>query len=125
MQPTILLVDDEKKYCEVVGELLEAYGFEVLYAYDAGDALFRLKASMPDLILMDVMMPEVDGLTLIGRLRISDEWARVPILVVSAKSQDRDREAALGAGANAFLPKPFTEEKLRNAIAEFFPKVLH
>lgn len=120
-QPNILIVDDEEAYCEVVGELLEANGFQVHIAHDAGDALFRLKQVTPDLILMDIMMPEVDGLTLIGRLRLSQDWARIPIIVISAKAMPEDRTAALGAGANSFLPKPFTAQKLRSAIDEYIP----
>lgn len=112
----ILIVDDEKEYCQVVGDLLARDGFEVSMAYDAGDALFRLKAARPDLILMDIMMPEIDGLSLIGRLRLTAEWADIPIIVISAKSRPTDRMAAIGAGANGFLPKPFTADMLRAAI---------
>lgn len=119
MEPRkILIVDDEKQYCHIVGDLLARYGYEVSMAYDAGDALFRLKASRPDLILMDIMMPDIDGLSLIGRLRLTAEWAEIPILVISAKSLPCDRAAAIGAGANRFLPKPFTAAMLKDAIEE-------
>ena len=117
----ILIVDDEKAYCRVVGELLAEYGYDVSVAYDAGDALFRLKNTHPDLILMDVMMPQIDGLSLIGRLRLSEPWGKIPIIVVSAKAQPADRIAAIGAGANGFLPKPFTANMLRTTIEQHLP----
>jgi CheY-like chemotaxis protein len=70
---------------------------------------------------MDVMMPQIDGLSLIGRLRLTEDWGRIPIVVVSAKSQPVDRVAAIGAGANGFLAKPFTAQMLRAAIEEYVP----
>lgn len=121
LQPTILIVDDEKAYCEVLREVLEVQGYHVELAYDAGDALFRLRERKPDLILMDVMMPEIDGLSLMGRLRLNDDWARIPIVVVSAKASSIDRDVALASGANGFLAKPFTVEMLRAALAEHLP----
>lgn len=119
--PQILIVDDERDYCRVMAEVLMEYGYEVSVAHDAGDALFRLKNTHPDLILMDVMMPQIDGLSLIGRLRLTEDWGRIPIVVVSAKSQPVDRVAAIGAGANGFLAKPFTAQMLRAAIEEYVP----
>ena len=84
VRPNILIVDDEKQYCTVISDLLKSYGCDVHVANDAGDALFRLKNSIPDLILMDIMMPEIDGLTLIGRLRLMDKWSKIPIIAISA-----------------------------------------
>ncbi len=120
-RPTILIVDDEKQYCTVISDVLKSYGCDVYVANDAGDALFRLKNYVPDLILMDVMMPEIDGLTLIGRLRLMDEWSKIPIIVISAKTLPADRMAAIGAGANSFLPKPFTADMLKGALREYVP----
>ena len=121
VRPNILIVDDEKQYCTVISDLLKSYGCDVHVANDAGDALFRLKNSVPDLILMDIMMPEIDGLTLIGRLRLMDKWSKIPIIAISAKTQPADRMAAIGARANSFLPKPFTTDMLKGALREYVP----
>jgi len=98
---------------------LEKYGMEAHTAYDAGDALFRIRATKPDLILMDLKMPQMDGLSLIDRLRSEQEWQKIPIVVVSARTGKEYQEAALEAGANRFLAKPFSSAELIEVLTEF------
>ncbi len=112
----IMVVDDEPDFCAVVGELLRRANMEVHKAYSVEEALALLKEITPDLILADVMMPETDGLVLIRRLRSHPQWKRIPTIVVSARVRYSDRSAALRAGADAFLPKPFSIRELRAAI---------
>lgn len=119
LKPVILIVDDERLYVDLLGELLEKYGLEAHTAYDAGDALFRLRAKKPDLILMDLKMPQMDGLSLIDRLRSERKWQQIPIIVVSAKTGREDQQAALDAGANRFLSKPFSSNELKSVLGEF------
>ena len=119
LKPVILIVDDERPYVDLLGELLEKYGLEAQTAYDAGDALFRLRAKKPDLILMDLKMPQMDGLSLIDRLRSNRKWQKIPIFVVSAKTGREDQKSALDAGANRFLTKPFSSNDLRTVLREF------
>jgi CheY-like chemotaxis protein len=119
LQPVILIVDDERPYVDLLGELLERYGLEVYTAYDAGDALFRLRAKKPDLILLDLKMPQMDGLSFMNQLRSKAKWSKIPIVVVSAKTAKEDQKAALEAGADRFLPKPFSSEDLRRVLGEF------
>ena len=119
LQPVILIVDDERPYVDLLGELLGRYGLEVHTAYDAGDALFRLRAKKPDLILLDLKMPQMDGLSFIDQLRSKSRWSKIPIVVVSAKTAKEDQKAALEAGANRFLPKPFSSEDLKKVLGEF------
>ena len=119
LKPVILIVDDERPYVDLLGELLEKYGLEAQTAYDAGDALFRLRAKKPDLILMDLKMPQMDGLSLIDRLRSNRKWQKIPIIVVSAKTGREDQKAALDAGANRFLSKPFSSKDLKSVLGEF------
>jgi len=119
LKPVILIVDDERPYVDLLGELLEKYGLEAQTAYDAGDALFRLRAKKPDLILMDLKMPQMDGLSLIDRLRSNRKWQKIPIIVVSAKTGREDQKAALDAGANRFLTKPFSSKDLFSMLGEF------
>ncbi len=70
-------------------------------------------------MLLDIMMPEIDGLTVIRRIRSRPDWIDIPVIVVSAKVLSEDRSAALNAGANAFLPKPFSAHDLRVALRPF------
>jgi DNA-binding response OmpR family regulator len=116
-KPVILLIDDERAYAEVIRDALTAYGIDVRLAHNAMEALEAYQDKVPDLILLDVMMPEVDGLTLLKWLREHSEKDRVPIHIVSAKAQEKDRDAALKAGADGFMAKPFTIEELKELIA--------
>ena len=115
----ILVVDDEIIYCDVITDILESYGFVTHVAYSAVDALTLLESVTPNLMLLDVMMPEIDGLTVIRRIRSHPDWIDIPIIVVSAKVLSEDRSAAFDAGANAFLPKPFSAHDLRVALRPF------
>ncbi len=115
-RPVILLIDDEIGYARVVQEALQPLGLEVLIATNATEALFVYQQVNPSMILLDVMMPEIDGLTLLRWLREHSEQKRIPIHVVSAKSTPADQRAAIKAGADGFLAKPFTFDELRQVI---------
>ena len=120
-KPIILLIDDEKPYAKVIKEALEFNGVEVLLAHNAMDALNLFQQVTPDLILLDVMLPEVDGLSLLRWIREHSENENLPIHVVSAKAQADDRKAAIAAGANGFLAKPFTVQEMRDVIGQYVP----
>ena len=78
-----------------------------------------MRAIKPDVILMDLKMPQMDGLSLIDRLRSERKWRKIPIVVVSARTAKEDQEAALEAGANRFLTKPFSSAELIEVLTEF------
>jgi CheY-like chemotaxis protein len=120
-KPVILLIDDEKAYAEVIKEALTPMGIEAHIACNAMEAMLVMQQTTPDLILLDVMMPEVDGLTLLRWLRENSRGKRMPIHIVSAKARPEDREAALQAGADGFLAKPFTMQDLKKTLAEYLP----
>jgi DNA-binding response OmpR family regulator len=120
-RPVILLIDDEIGYARVVQEALQPMGLEVLIATNATEALLLYQQVNPSMILLDVMMPEIDGLTLLRWLREHSEQKRIPIHVVSAKSTPADQKAALKAGADGFLAKPFTFDELRQLILAHLP----
>jgi two-component system OmpR family response regulator len=120
-KPTVLLIDDEKPYAEIIKSVLESLGIDVLIACDSKEALNYLQQIIPDLILLDVMMPDVDGLTLLRWLREHSEQDDIPIHVVSAKAMTEDREAALSAGADGFLAKPFDINDLRDLVGRYLP----
>jgi DNA-binding response OmpR family regulator len=119
MQETILVIDDEQSFCEVVAEILINDGYNVYKAFSASQAEKILKDVDPELIILDIMMPDTDGLTLVRRLRASKRFADTPIIVSSAKYLQEDRSAAIESGANAFLSKPFSATDLRKSIEEF------
>jgi CheY-like chemotaxis protein len=118
----VLIVDDEIAFAAVMREVLDAFGLDVSVAHNARDALRRIRQAAPDLMLIDVMMPEVDGLSLIRRIQKEPAWLQIPIVVISARSGMGDRNEAMFAGADGFLGKPFTSEELRAALRPFLPQ---
>ncbi len=114
---TILVIDDEEAFCDVVCEILEASGYLPLHAHTAAQAIEILRDQTPDLILSDVMMPDIDGLTFIRQLRANPKWSDIPIIVVSAKASAADQDAARSVGADGYLVKPFSTVDLETTIA--------
>ncbi|HET7011278.1 MAG TPA: response regulator [Anaerolineales bacterium] len=118
----VLVVDDEIAFAAVMREVLDAFGLDVHVAHNARDAIRRIRHEPPDLMLIDVMMPEVDGLSLIRRIQKEQAWVNIPIVVISARAGSQDRNEAMFAGADGFLGKPFTSEELRAALRPFLPQ---
>jgi len=115
---TILVVDDEQPFCEVVAEILTTFGYPVLKAFNATQALEVLESVTPVLIILDIMMPDVDGLTLVRRFRADPRLSKIPVIMSSAKYLMEDRAEAINAGASAYLTKPFSAAELRSSIVE-------
>jgi len=105
----ILVVDDEKKIVENCRLYLEHAGFEVIPAYNGEQALAEARESRPDLIVLDLMLPRVDGLEVCRRLRAESQ---VPILMLTARSTEEDKILGLGLGADDYLTKPFSPREL-------------
>jgi DNA-binding response OmpR family regulator len=117
----IFVIDDDTSFCAIMKEFLKGDGFEVYLAYDVPHALRLLEVFKPDLILADIMMPDIDGLWLIQNLRSKPIWADIPTIVVSARTLPEERTAAKEAGADAFVSKPFSFGDLRTTIRSFLP----
>ncbi len=112
----VLVVDDDTAFCEIMREILQGHGYEVRIAYDVKEAMQIMDMICIDLVLTDVMMPEIDGLTLIRSIR-SHWWTEtIPTIVVSARVMPEEVEAARCAGADAFVPKPFSIRQLLGTI---------
>ncbi|HET7929060.1 MAG TPA: response regulator transcription factor [Actinomycetota bacterium] len=105
----ILVVDDEQQILRAVQRALVARGYEVVSAVDGGDALVEAEASAPDLIVLDLNLPDMDGLEACRRLRA---WTRVPILILSVREDEAGKVHALDLGADDYLTKPFGVEEL-------------
>ena len=114
----ILVVDDEVGALTLIGIMLERGGFEVLKAHDAYAALDLLQADRPDLIILDVMMPGMDGIELCGRLRAMPALEATPVLILSARGDPESIEQGLSAGANDYLQKPILHHDLITKIHE-------
>lgn len=105
----ILVVDDEKEIVEAISIYLETEGYQILKAYDGDEALELIEKSKPDLIIMDVMMPNLDGIHTTLKIR---EKLDVPIIILSAKAEDRDKILGLNIGADDYITKPFNPLEL-------------
>jgi two-component system KDP operon response regulator KdpE len=102
-------VDDEPQVRRVLRAALTPHGYRVLEAATGAEALTEAATRTPDVILLDLGLPDMDGVALTHRLR---EWSRTPVIVVSARGQERDKVAALDAGADDYVTKPFGSEEL-------------
>lgn len=113
---TVLLVDDEQAYRQAVSDVLHSQGYTVVQAASAAEALRVLEVVTPELIVLDVMMPEVDGLTLLRQLASDPRFVSIPIVMASAKAQPADRWSAWERGASAYLAKPFTFDEVTSLV---------
>lgn len=106
---TVLIVDDDREITRSTGILLKAEGYEVLEARDGEEALELLRTTQVHLVLLDIMMPRLDGISALLRLR---ETKNLPVILVSAKSEDADKILGLSAGADDYVTKPFNPSEL-------------
>ncbi len=111
MREKIFIVDDNEVSRKLVGGILKKEGYEVYAAASATDALVNIPKVMPDLVILDVMMPEMDGYQLCRRLRDRSDTARLPILILTSLNQLEERLKAFEAGADDFIPKPFQPQE--------------
>ena len=116
MPKKILIVDDSESIREVVSFTLENEGFEVLVANDGTDALKFLDGREIDMIITDLHMPEMDGITLIKHVRETEAYQRIPILFLTTESQTAKKMEAKEAGATGWIIKPFVPAKLIAAL---------
>ena len=109
MAKKILVVDDEKPISDIIKFNLEKEGYEVLIAYDGEEALARVEADDPDLIILDLMLPKIDGLEVAKRVRVKHS---TPIIMVTAKDSELDKVLGLELGADDYVTKPFSNREL-------------
>ena len=108
----LLLIDDDPNLILLVKDYLEFRGYQVLTAENGREALELLQDSLPDMIICDVMMPEMDGHTLVQQIRKNSRTNWIPVLFLSAKGQSQDRVKGLNMGADVYMVKPFEPEEL-------------
>lgn len=114
----ILIVDDEPEMVMNVQARLEANGYEVLSAQDGQVGLALAKEKMPDLLILDVMMPKMDGYKVCGLLKADSRYKNIPILMFTARAQESDAQMSRDVGAEAYINKPFDSVELLKKIQE-------
>ena len=114
----ILIVDDEFNMVEMVKLRLEAYGYEVLTAHDGQEGLQKAQQEKPDLIILDLMLPKMDGYKVCGLLKADTRFNRIPIIMFSAKAQMDDVQQGEELGADGHIAKPFEPEVLMAKIRD-------
>ena len=118
----VLIVDDELSTLRLLGMALEREGYEISAAQDASKALAQIEAALPDLIILDVMLPGISGLEFCAQLRERPDTAAVPILMLSAKGEVPDKVAGLRAGADDYVVKPIDTEELVARVASLLER---
>ena len=118
MAQRILLAEDEPNIVESLRFLLTRKGFDVDVRDNGREALEAARTDPPDVLVLDVMLPEMDGFEILARLRESVDTIDLPVLMLTAKGQREDRERALAGGANRFISKPFSNAELLDAVEQ-------
>lgn len=119
---TILYIEDNFDNRMLVRRVLSAAGYEVVEAENAGAGLEWLKKNRPDMILMDINMPDVDGYTLTAQIRTLDGFAEIPIVALTANVMRGDREKSLEAGCDGYIQKPIDIDLLPDQILRYLRK---
>lgn len=114
----ILVVDDEPHIRRVLDAMLGKEGFEVVLAEDGAEGLREIAAGNVDLVILDLLMPGANGLEVLAKIRTDPDKGTTPVIILTAKGQDTDREAAFAGGADDFVTKPFSPKKLVARIRE-------
>ena len=122
---TILYVEDNLENRILVRRILVSENYAVLEAVNAADAMNILKTSRPDLILMDINMPDIDGYTLTARIKAMPGFERIPILALTANVMRGDKEKTLEAGCDGYIQKPLDIDQLIREVERFLPRRTH
>ena len=119
MTSKILIVDDEKDIVETLAFMLKTKGFECICAYDGEEGLKLAKECSPDLIILDVMMPKINGYKICRLLKYDSKYKNIPIIMVTARSQEEDKVIGEETGANEYITKPFEFSDIIEAINRY------
>jgi len=115
----ILIVDDEKDIVETLSFMLKAKGFNCICAYDGEMGLSLAKSEKPDLVILDVMMPKINGYKICRLLKFDNKYKDIPIIMVTARSQDEDKIIGEETGADEYITKPFEFSDVLNRINKY------
>ena len=121
--PKILVVDDDRVIQQLIEVNLELEGYEVVKASNGEEALAMFASERPDLVILDVMMPKLNGKDVCRKLKSDPETAKTPIIFLSARAQEIDVEAGLELGADAYVTKPFDPSTLLDTVSSLLGDV--
>ncbi len=121
-QKKILVVDDEPDLVETIRFPLEMEGFNVLVSYNGDDALNQARKENPDLILLDLMLPKLDGYKVCRLLKFDERYKHIPILMLTAKTQEKDKLLGKETGADEYITKPFDIDELMKKVKAYLNK---
>ena len=115
----ILVVDDETDLVETVRFSLEMEGYDVLVSYNGENALNQARTENPDLILLDLMLPKLDGYKVCRLLKFDERYKHIPILMLTAKTQEKDKIIGKETGADEYITKPFEMDELMKKVKSY------
>jgi len=118
----ILVVDDEPDVASLLTLMLKSQGYTVIMAGDGQEALEKARSEDPDLILLDVMLPRLDGYKVARMLKFDENYSHIPIVMLTAKVQERDKQTGIEMGADEYITKPFDTSLLLAKVKEMLEK---
>ena len=123
VKKNVIVVEDEPDAAEMFAEMMRVTGFDVIKLYSSTPAIGTIRAEMPDLVILDIMMPDVSGLEVLRYMRREPELQNIPVILVSAKSMPADIQEGMDAGASRYFTKPVGFLELKNAVEELVSPV--
>ncbi len=120
MPKKILVVDDERQIVKLVEINLRKAGYDVICAYDGVEALEKVQSDRPDMIVLDVMMPRMNGFDVLKKLQSNPDTEQIPVIMLTAKAQDADIFAGWQSGVSSYLTKPFNPRELLTFVQRIF-----
>ncbi len=119
----ILVVDDEPIIVRLMEFILARQGHDLIVAVNGEEALEKIKTHRPDLVLLDIMMPRIDGYEVAQKVRADPQTAELPIIMLSAKAQDEDIRRGVEVGVDEYITKPFTPDHLVRVVSEHLSRI--
>lgn len=119
MKTTLLYIEDNPLNMRLVRRMLASFGYDIAEAPDAKSGMKRIEEKRPDLILVDVNLPGIDGLELTRRLKTDPHTANIPIVALTANAMHGDRELCLQAGCDGYIAKPVSRMELKNVVKQY------
>jgi DNA-binding response OmpR family regulator len=113
---TVIVVEDEADAAEMFAEMMRVNGFRVVKCFSSGPAINMIASETPDVVILDVMMPDISGLEVLRYMRRESQLAKIPVIVISAKSMPSDIKTGMDAGASVYLTKPVGFLELKQAV---------
>ncbi len=118
MAKTILIVDDEEYIVTSLEYVMKSAGFDVVVAYDGEQAIEKVTKTVPDLLILDVMMPKLNGFEVCEKIRANPLWKSIRIIMLTAKGRDSERQRGMSLGADDYMTKPFSTRDILKRVEE-------